>query len=111
MKAIVEILDRKESSVGGQAAFEADMKFVNDGRHCQKEALILTSEGNIFRCACGIYHVQVKSQDYYLDERQFNVVSRLFKLASGILAGRRPYSEALFTDLGTVIETAFPRRF
>lgn len=56
---------------------------------CQKEGLASAREGAISRCRCGIYHVRINTTTLHLTAKQFDAAARLFKLAMGMLAGRR----------------------
>lgn len=60
-----------------------------DGNPCQEECLISTVNGTVRTCRCGIYHVQLSAMTLHLTPLQFEATARLFKLAWGMVVGRR----------------------
>ena len=59
---------------------------------CRREALVSAIDGDISRCGCGRYHVRIHDTTLHLTPKQFDDAARLFKLASGMLAGRRSHA-------------------
>lgn len=100
MESVIGILERKDRSEQVEVLSHADMRIMEDNQHCKKEVLLSTLEGDISLCRCGIYHVRVNTTALYLSEAQFNATARLFKLAAGMLAGRRLYPEPLHPGMG-----------
>lgn len=76
------------------ALLKADKRMIKrilkNTHDCQKEALLSTLNGDISLCRCGTYHVRIDTTTLHMTETQFYAAARLFKLAFGILAGRRP---------------------
>lgn len=96
MESMKGILERKDMPEQLTVPLNTDMRIMKDNQNCQKETLVSTLEGDVTLCRCGIYHVQINNTALYLSEAQFNATARLFKLAFGILAGRRLYPESVY---------------
>lgn len=60
-----------------------------DVNPCKEECLISTVNGTVRTCRCGIYHVQLSAMTLHLTPLQFEATARLFKLAWGMVVGRR----------------------
>ncbi len=56
---------------------------------CQGESLVSNVDGTVTKCGCGHYHVQINAVTLHLTALQFDAAARLFKLAWGMVVGRR----------------------
>ncbi len=99
MESVVGMLERKDAPEQLGLLLKTEMRIMKDNHGCQKEALVSTTEGDISLCRCGIYHVRINNTALYLSEAQFNATARLFKLAFGVLVGRRLYPESMYPGI------------
>lgn len=56
---------------------------------CRGESLVSSVDGTVTKCGCGHYHVRINAVTLHLTALQFNAAARLFKLAWGMVVGRR----------------------
>ncbi|HET8760250.1 MAG TPA: hypothetical protein VFN94_04235 [Nitrospiria bacterium] len=56
---------------------------------CRSESLVSNVDGTVTKCGCGHYHVRINAVTLHLTALQFDAAARLFKLAWGMVVGRR----------------------
>lgn len=56
---------------------------------CRGESLVSSVDGTVTKCGCGQYHVRINAVTLHLTALQFDAAARLFKLAWGMVVGRR----------------------
>jgi hypothetical protein len=56
---------------------------------CRGESLVSNVDGTVTKCVCGHYHVRINAVTLHLTALQFDAAARLFKLAWGMVVGRR----------------------
>lgn len=101
MESVIGILEGTVETDDVEVPLKADNRIIKNNQNCQKEELISTLEGNISLCRCGIYHVRINTTALYFNEAQFKAAARLFKLALGMMAGRRLYPLCSRMRVGT----------
>lgn len=62
---------------------------VPQGAPCRGESLVSNMDGTVAECGCGRCHVRINAVTLHLTARQFGAAARLFKLAWGVVVGRR----------------------
>jgi sirohydrochlorin ferrochelatase len=62
---------------------------VQQGPPCRGESLVSNMDGTVTKCGCGRYHVRINAVTLHLTALQFDAAARLFRLAWGMVVGRR----------------------
>ncbi len=80
---------------------------VQQGPPCRGESLVSNMDGTVTKCGCGRYHVRINAVTLHLTALQFDAAARLFKLAWGMVVGRRiSVSMAKLKNLAVVVFVA-----
>ncbi|MFZ5875596.1 MAG: sirohydrochlorin chelatase [Nitrospirota bacterium] len=70
-------------------ADSVSLEEAQQGAPCRGESLVSSVDGTVTKCGCGRYHVRINAVTLHLTALQFDAAARLFKLAWGMVVGRR----------------------